>query len=734
MTVRWYTIAELTAVPSLPDTERGVRELARRGGWHEDRRFWRQRKARGGGREYRAEALPVETRNWLAHQALKGAPIVAAAAEEIPEGDSAALRMDAALHILAAWDRQKPAGSLEVARGAFCQLYNARDLGLPEWVTEIRPTLSVNTLKRYERRRTKGDVKGLGGNYGNRKGGGVIDRDEEIKALVLGILADKPHATGKHIRAALEARFDDGRKLPSERAVQRWLGTWKAENRQILTAVADPDAWRNKYRAATGNASEGIERLNQLWELDSTPADVILNDGRRHAIIGVIDVYTRRLKLLVAPTSKASAIGQLLRRALLDWGVPEICKTDNGSDYISRHVTSVLSRLEIRQDLCQPFSPEQKPHIERAFGTLTRGLFELLPGYVGHSVAGRKAIENRRSFAQRLGEPETFNADLSAEELQTMCDRWCESAYEHDAHRGLGGRTPFEAAAGWAGAVRRIENERALDVLLAEAPDGGIRVPGKDGIRLDGGLFDSPDLAMWIGRPVAVRYDEADIGRVYCFDADGGAFICEAVNLAWLGSMDRQELAARKRADQKSRVSAARATLRAAGRKANTGELMADILAHRERRASGLAAFPRPVETYETPELAAAAEAAAGPKELDHLDENQIAAADALWQRLEGQSPEPPRLSVVGDPAEGPLLPASPQAPECAPAPTFADDRDLALHLLENRERLSPGEATWLIGRLQEPAFRLWLYVEKEAAAALVSDLRATALPKSMEA
>ena len=507
MTARWYTIAELTGVPCLPSTERGIRKLAETSGWHADRRFWRQRKGRGGGREYRAEALPAEARNWLAVQALKGAPIMAAPASEVPAGDRQALRQDAALQILAAWDRLRPAGSLSTARAAFCRLYIARQLGLPDWVYEVRQTLSVNTLKSYEQRRNRGDAAGLAGRYGNRKGASVIDSDEKIKALVLGIVADKPHASGAHIRAAIEARFSDGRALPSERAVQRWLAAWKAENAQVLKAIEDPDGWRSKYRAASGDASAAIERLNQLWELDSTPADVILSDGRRHAIIGVIDVYSRRLKLLVAPTSRASAIGGLLRRALLDWGVPEVCKTDNGADYTSRHVTAVMARLQIEHDLCPPFSPERKPHIERAFGTLTRGLFELLPGYVGHSVAERKAIESRRSFAERLGERETFRADLTAEELQGLCDRWCESTYGHNRHRGLGGRTPFQAAAAWTGAVRRIDNERALDVLLAEAPDGGIRVPGKEGIRVDGGLFDAPELAMWTGRPVAGRYD-----------------------------------------------------------------------------------------------------------------------------------------------------------------------------------------------------------------------------------
>ena len=62
----------------------------------------------------------------------------------------------------------------------------------------------------------------------------------------------------------------------------------------------------------------------------------------------------------------------------------------------------VLESLEIDQILCRPFHPEDKPHIERFFWTILHGIVELLPGYIGHSVAERKQIQDRQSFAQRI--------------------------------------------------------------------------------------------------------------------------------------------------------------------------------------------------------------------------------------------------------------------------------------------------------------------------------------------
>ena len=52
---------------------------------------------------------------------------------------------------------------------------------------------------------------------------------------------------------------------------------------------------------------------------------------------------------------------QLLRGALLDWGVPEIATTDNGQEYVSHHLARIFHALGIDQQTSQPFSPWQKP-------------------------------------------------------------------------------------------------------------------------------------------------------------------------------------------------------------------------------------------------------------------------------------------------------------------------------------------------------------------------------------
>ena len=117
-------------------------------------------------------------------------------------------------------------------------------------------------------------------------------------------------------------------------------------------------------------------------------------------------------------------------------------------------------------------------------------LAEQVPGYIGHNVAERKAIEARKGFAQRmykkLRKPnEEVQLRLSAEELQKICDDWAEYMYGNDPHSDLGGMTPNQKADASAASIRPIPNERALDVLLLPVPDNnGLRTVGTKGLRI----------------------------------------------------------------------------------------------------------------------------------------------------------------------------------------------------------------------------------------------------------
>ncbi|HAR61761.1 MAG TPA: hypothetical protein DCS18_16430 [Alcanivorax sp.] len=627
----WFPAAELAGLPGLPTTDRRVRDVANRNSWKARRR------QTGKGFEYHISSLPLDARAQLGARqnrlqrcesvdaqagGVAGRRLAIAdtmqkrrsqlAREQGLNGylklnENGRSRADARVAILAELKTfgQNSALSGRRAVDAFAAKYNLGEIEVADWVREQVETVAAATLYRWQKRYKDEGVTALAGNYKGQAGRSLIDRQPDLKTFVVSMLSDYPHTTGTHVMKAATARFaGTDIELPSKRRMEVWISNWKRENKSLYTAVTNPDAWKNKFMVAFGSYSEDVTRLNQRWELDSTPADVMLLDGR-YSVIGAIDIYSRRLKLLVSRTSKASSVGQLLRRCFIDWGIPEEIKTDNGADYTSRYIKNVIESLEIDQQLCNPFSGWEKPHMERVFHTFAHDLVELLPGYIGHNVSERSAIESRRSFADRLFQKDPdVQLRMTAQEFQEFADNWVENIYMHQHHEKLND-TPFNRVAKWAEPVRKISDERALDVLLAGAPDTTTRSVTKKGLRIDGIHYIAPELGSVVGEQVRVAYTES-VGAVYVFTDDG--FLCVAEAPEYTG-IDRKEVAAHAKVAQREAIQAKRRELRAAARRVNTKGAADEILAH-ARQQHNVTTLPPRSETHTTEALEQATRAA----------------------------------------------------------------------------------------------------------------------------
>ena len=233
-----------------------------------------------------------------------------AAATPPPASDDP--RVDARLAILDAFERFHRDSELTVieALHTFATLYNTTGAGLPEWVRETVKRFSWNTAQRWRQALRKHGPRGLKRRKTGRES--VIDGDPELcEFLKARLLPNAKHTSARHLREAARAKFPE-REMPALSAFRRWSARWRAENAWLLSAVSDPDGHRSKRMPAFGSASEAITALNAVWELDSTPADVICANGRRYVIVGVIDIWSRRTMVLVAETSRATAIAALL--------------------------------------------------------------------------------------------------------------------------------------------------------------------------------------------------------------------------------------------------------------------------------------------------------------------------------------------------------------------------------------------------------------------------------------
>lgn len=595
----FYSAQELAELKlqGLPHTKRRINSRAIKDNWE-----YQARKGNGGGKEYNIKSLPIDVQNEIVSKMQKKKQIES---EEALMGlqklsDEQIKKSEFKEEIIKAFlEYQKKSNQMTSARYTFCEKFNKKEIFSDSSIRAQIKNLAPNTLFNWVKSYQTNGLAGLADNYGNRKGQTKVDAQKEIREFILGLIYHRPSINCKLIMRGLRERFDRD-TLPAYRTIQNWVAAWRRENQSLLLAIQNPDAWRNKYQSAVGSQSEAVVRLNQRWEFDSTPTDILLNDGSRHNIVGVIDVYSRRLKLLVSNTSNSNAVASITRACLLEWGVPEEVKTDNGADYASKYMRRVFDTLEIKQIFCRPFTPEGKPHIERVFKSFSHDVLELLPGYIGHNVAERKDIEARKSFAEHImGKAKRdYKEYLSPEELQEFCDNWIKNYYMQEPHRGLNGATPQSIIDGYNGEIRRIQNERALDILLSTTSGDGLRVVSKRGVAIDNAYYDSNDLVLYIGKQVKVLYAEGDWSRVYIFTTDN-QFICEAYCPDRAG-ISRAEVASAKKALQKKVTAESKKIIKDYSKKYMVEHLADELINQKAATDPNLLAFPKPEVSYES--------------------------------------------------------------------------------------------------------------------------------------
>lgn len=625
----WLSASEIAALelPGLVGTKRGIQFIADRNGWNAHPEFARPRAGRGGGLEYHIHILPPDARAAYVARHVEMVELPASVAREAASEPGAAHlsgpaseARDARLALLVLADRTAADGKLsrKIADRHFADLYNAGRVDVADWIKAEVKSLTPRTLARWRAARAAGRTANLAvDRAAARRGTGMLDRANggELKTFLLALLAKQPQLTAHHLRALACERFptvqlhDRALPLPPIRTFQHALKAWRNEYRNELTAIRDPDGYKSRVRFAARVANPA-ERLNEVWQIDASPADVLLVDGR-YSIYACVDIWSRRMIGLVTKTPRASAVGLLIRKAIKAWGIPERIKTDNGSDFVARETVRLFAALGIEHETAAPFAPEQKGHVERAIGTLQRGLMRTLEGFVGHSVADRKIIEGRKSFARRLGEaPEdAFEIKLTAGDLQARLDEWCAVNYGHIAHSGLGGVSPFARAASYPGPIRRIEDDRALDMLLMPvAGKDGRRVVTKTGIRIDGAYYLGGFLD--VGDEVMVRMDPADLGRAYVYSL-GISYLGEVL-CPELAGIDPAAAIAKVRAEQKRLMDERLADVRRESRAIKAKDVAPAI--HRQALvdAGKLAEFPKRVVNHSTPQIVAALDAAQG--------------------------------------------------------------------------------------------------------------------------
>ncbi|GJD97753.1 DDE-type integrase/transposase/recombinase [Methylobacterium iners] len=627
----WLTAQEIAAecLPLLPSTKRGINDLAEREGWNRDVFRARERRGRGGGMEFNIGLLPsvAQVAYRQRHIPVGPLPEPSKLQSETALSGRAALERDARLAILRAYEAFERGQRLnrQGCEALFVSKYQAGTLRVEPWIRDLVPAFSRRTLARW-RAAAEEDRNSLGVDRGAaRKGTGTLETANggAVRAWMLGLVAHQPHLSADQVRTLCRAEFGDTIEvvrgggvieavaMPPLRTFQQALKGLKSTHQVVLTQLTDPDRFRSTMKLAGRGTLRHVTEPNVFWQIDASPIDALCTDGR-HSIYVCIDIASRRVVTYVTKTPRAAAVGLLLRRAILAWGVPGEIKIDNGSDFKARATQRLLASLGIEVAFSDAFSPEQKGFIERVINTFQHDAVTLVPGFIGHSVSDRKAIESRRSFAQRLGEDDakTFAVQCTAAEMQAHFDAWAELRYQHREHDSLGKRTPFAVAADAAHTIRRVD-ERALDLLLAPMAAGdGTRIVTKLGVRVGNAHFLCGSILP--GTRVFVRHDPQDLGRVFLFGTEDGDFLGEASNPD-LSGIAPDVMVRAQRALQTERLASEKVAIEAVRRELRKGRSLIDRA--REvwlRDQPNVVAMPRPEVEHSTPDIAAALQAATG--------------------------------------------------------------------------------------------------------------------------
>jgi putative transposase len=544
----------------------------------------------------------------------------------------------------------------------YADAYNAREIPMAEAIREAFPQVSPRSVQRWVYEYERGHLDALVDRRSaarQRRSNTAFNAAPLLAAAASKMLLDKPGIRTQqliNLLATAATHPETGEQLftpPTYGQVHRFQRAWIADHRDLYLRATNPDAWKNQSMLAFGSRSEDVTALNQRWEMDATPADWLLIDAdgkkRRYTVSVIVDVWSRRILIIVSRTPKTVTHCLALRAALLAWGVPAEIVTDNGQDYQSDHFRHVLAALGITHLTTAPFSPEEKPHVERAIKTLNHSILELLPSFAGHSVADRKAIDSRESFAARLakrGETIDFaatGAALTGSQMQATIDQWIAGIYQQRPHGALAGLSPHAKAASWTGETRRIADERALDILLARPAGGGQRTLQKKGIALDNTWFIAPELAtIDMGSPVEI-FETPDLGRIIVYHR--GKFLCIAEAPERTG-VDRQKIAEAASQMQRERIKAQSAEIKAATKGLpSTDDVVRRHLAEAARSAGKLvtAHFGVKAEHHSDglAEAAKAAAAIAGPRPTNRAAELSAQARAAMAELPANVTPHP---------------------------------------------------------------------------------------------
>ncbi len=407
-----------------------------------------------------------------------------------------------------------------------------------------------STMWRWERAVADSGPAALAARHWGRQ---ATEPDPRAWGVFKGLLLDQRHR---------RKRMDAWRQTAEEARRHGWAWiSYKAAIRRIdaevpqsawTLATEGETAYRDRYSPYVQRDPASVP-VNGLWVSDHHQLDIAAVNPVNGSlgfpwVTAWMDWRSRRIvgrQFSFGPDSDTILFS--FRRAALAVGLPDAIYTDRGRDYRCRQVAggcrrlrvepdqprvrSAMSLLDVEPHFALPYQAQVK-HIERWFRTLGEQFARQWMTY-----RGRKPEDRPEGFDKVFRQGIDSGLAPTLEQLAEAWDSYVEHDYGDAAHSGfrMDGRSPNEVfAAGLAerGSVRRPAEADLILCLMRKrvGREGkGYRV-ARNGIAPFGKdrFWFAPELMLLAGEQVYVRYDPADLERLYVFSADRDQFVCVA--------------------------------------------------------------------------------------------------------------------------------------------------------------------------------------------------------------
>jgi putative transposase len=251
-------------------------------------------------------------------------------------------------------------------------------------------------------------------------------------------------------------------------------------------------------------------------------------------------------------TANSIGVGRALQMTFKDYGLPEKAYVDNGKEFKNYLLcgdqwkaqktkidpelldmdVGILSECGVKVIFCQAYNGQSKP-IERFWRFFHDQFDRFELSYTGSNTADRPDEAKVFRSSVECMKKENISLIPAFEEVEMRIGRfvkWYNEKWNHSG-QGMGGRTPAQVFAEYA--VPRREIPEHLEKYLFTMRYN--RTVQRNGVMLDGVMYQNANFIEYNGREVEVRRGFDDAGTVHIFSIPDRVYLFDAEQLAYSG-------------------------------------------------------------------------------------------------------------------------------------------------------------------------------------------------------